>query len=260
MVSDAAGQQRFLRRRQPMGVFDAVLEQGQHQQTEADARHAAEQEQPVPAAHVHEAVEMLQHQTGEWRADQTGEGRGQKQHRGDAATIVLREPQCQVIQHAGGETGFHRTDHEAQGVELPFAVDEDHQCGRKAPGHHDPGDPATGADLVQHHVARHFENHVTDHEQPGAEAVGGVAQAQVSLQLELGEADVDAIEKREQVADHDQRHQAPGDLADQGLFFIVANGRAHADLQCIEAHCGSPGGLPLGCPIVFVVWFRGYFL
>ncbi|MNO83676.1 hypothetical protein D3C76_749950 [compost metagenome] len=208
----------------------------------------------MPAAHLQHTVEVLQHQARERRAHQACERRRQEQHRGDAPAIVLREPQRQVIQHAWGKTRFHRTNHETQGVELPFAVDEDHERGGQAPGHHDPGNPATGADLVQHHVAWHFENHITDHEQSGAEAVGGVAQAQVGLQLKLGKADVDAVEKREQVANHDQRHQAPGDLADQGFFFIVVNGRARAGLQCIQAHCGSPGGLPLGCPIVFVVW------
>ncbi|MND88853.1 hypothetical protein D3C80_808890 [compost metagenome] len=246
MLSDTAGQQSLLRRRQPMGVFDAVLEQGQHQQTEADTRHATEQEQPVPATHLQHTVKVLQHKARERRAHQAGERRRQEQHRGDAPAIVLREPQGQVIQHARSETRLHRADHEAQHVELPFAVDEHHGRRGQAPGHHDPGDPAPGADLVQHHVAGHFENHITDHEQPGTQAVSGIAQAQVGLQLKLGEADVDSVEKGEQVADHDQRHQAPGDFADQGFFFVVANGRARAGLQCIKAHCVSPGGLPVG--------------
>ncbi|MNI54090.1 hypothetical protein D3C73_1089680 [compost metagenome] len=159
---------------------------------------------------------------------------------------MLREPQREVIQHAWGETGLHRTDQEAQRVELPFAGDEHHQCGGQPPRHHDSCDPAPRTNLVQHHVARHFEDHVADHEQSGAQAIGGITEAQVSLQLELGETDVDTIEEREQVADHDQRHQSPRDLADQGFFFVVIDGRVRTRLQYIEAHSVSPGGLPVG--------------
>ncbi|MNF60063.1 hypothetical protein D3C84_416680 [compost metagenome] len=246
MLGNAARQQSLLRRRQPLGVFDAVLEQGQHQKAKTDAGQAAEQKQPMPTAHLQDAIEVLQHQPGERRTDQAGASRGEKQHRGDAPAIVLWEPQCQVIQHTRSEARFHRTDHEAQGIELPFAVDEDHGRSGQSPGHHDPGDPASGADLIQHHVARDFEQHVTDREQPRAQTIRGVTQAEVSLQLELGEADVDAVEKREQVTDHDQRHQSPGDFADQGFFGVNNRGRARAGLQDIKAHRVSPGGLPVG--------------
>src|SRR5262249_55307782 len=65
-----------------------------------------------------------------------------------------------------------------------------------------------------------------DHEQARTETVGGVAEADVDLQLRLGEADVDAVEEGEEVTDHDERHQPPGHLADQrGAGFRRHRGR-----------------------------------
>ncbi len=181
MPGDTARQQSLLRRRQPVGIVDTVLEQTQHQQAKANAGQAAEQEQPVPAAHLQHTVKVCQHQSGERCAHQPGERRGKKQHRGDTPAIVLGKPQGQVIQHTRCKTGLHRANDKPQRIELPFAVDKDHRRRRRAPGHHDPGDPTPRTDLVQHHVARHLEQHIPNHEQPRTQSVGGVAEAQVGL-------------------------------------------------------------------------------
>nr|GFB37303.1 hypothetical protein [Tanacetum cinerariifolium] len=147
MLGNAAGQMGFLGIGEPMRIRDPILEQLEHGETQRDARQAAEQEQPVPAAHVHYAV-----------------------HR-------------QVIEHARRETGFHGADDETQHVELPFGVDEHHERGRYAPGDHDPGDPAPCPDPVEHDVARHFKQHIADDEQAGAQAIRRVAQAQAPRDL-----------------------------------------------------------------------------
>jgi hypothetical protein len=46
-------------------------------------------------------------------------------------------------------------------------------------------------------------------------AVGRVREAQVALHLELGEADIDAVQVGEQVADQQKGQQSPVDLAVQ---------------------------------------------
>ena len=166
----------------------------------------------MPAGHAEHAVQVGQHQPGRRRADEAGKGGGEEQHRGDPAPVGGREPQRQKIQHAGREAGFHGADQEAQRVELPLVLHERHQRGGDAPRDHDARDPAPRADLVQHHVAGDFEQHVADREQAGADAVRRVGQRQAALQREFGEADVDAVEKGEQVADHDEGHDAPRHL------------------------------------------------
>ncbi len=55
--------------------------------------------------------------------------------------------------------------------------------------------PTPSPHFVQHHIARYFEQHVAHDEESGTEPIGGVAQRQVSLQLEFGKADVDAVEE-----------------------------------------------------------------
>lgn len=251
VLGDAAGEVGLLVIGQPVGIGDAIFEQFQDGETQGDARQAAEQEQPVPAAHLHHAIHAAEYEAGDGRAQQAGKCRGQEQGGSDAAAVGLREPQRQIEQHTRCEAGFHGADDEAQHVELPFGVDENHQSGGDAPGNHDAGDPATCADLVQHDVARHFEQYVTDDEQARAEAVRGVAQAQVGLQLELGEADVDTVEEGEQVADHDQRHQAPGDFADQRFFGAYNLGEAAVRVQNRDCHCGHSSGTSQREPYCF---------
>jgi hypothetical protein len=182
LLRDARRQQRTLFRRKPVRVFDTVLEHLQHDASEHDARQAPDQEQPVPAAHGQNAVHVGQHEPRDRRPEQARERRREEQHRGDAPTIGRRKPQRQVIQHAGRKPGLHRADQEAQRVELPLRLYEGHQRRGDPPRHHDAGDPAARADLVEHEVARHLEQHVADHEEARAQPVGGVAQAKVGLQ------------------------------------------------------------------------------
>ena len=76
---------------------------------------------------------------------------------------------------------------------------------------------------LQDHVARHFEDEVADEEDACAEAVDGVAELQVSRHLQLGEADVDPVEKGDDVADEQERDQVPGDLAPGRLLELPVN-------------------------------------
>ena len=215
---DLRGEVAALRRAEPVGVLHAILEPAQHQPAERQAGQAADQEQPMPAGLPQHAVHLAEDQARDRRADQAGHRRREEQHRRRAAAVAFREPQRQVVQHPRREARLHRADDEAQRVELPLGGDEHHGRRREPPRDHDACDPAPCADAVQQQVAGHLEDHVADHEQAGAESVGRVAQGQRALQLELREADVDAVEEREQVADHDQRHESPGDFADQRVM------------------------------------------
>ncbi|MND73681.1 hypothetical protein D3C80_652610 [compost metagenome] len=207
----------------------------------------------MPASNIHDAIHMAEYQARHWRPHQPRERRSQEQDGRNATTVVLRKPQRQVIENTRGKASFHRPDNETQRVELPFSGDEGHHRRGQPPGDHDAGNPAARADLVQHQVAGHFEQHIANHEQAGAQAIGGIAEAQVSLQLELGKTDVDAVEKGEQVADHNQWHEAPGDFTDQGLFHIDGS-RQGCPFEDIGFHGISTWAAPWGWPLVFVMW------
>ena len=58
LVGDAIGKQRLLIRCQPSGVLNAVLQHLENEATEPDARQTTNQEQPVPAPHPEDAVQV----------------------------------------------------------------------------------------------------------------------------------------------------------------------------------------------------------
>src|ERR1700712_4315154 len=96
---------------------------------------------------------------------------------------------------------------------MHWRLHEQHRRGNDRPGNHDPGNPYPGADPVQNQVARHFEKEVTDKEHPGPEAVHRIAQTQIGHHLQFGEVDVDPVQVGGEVAEDDERHDSPGDLA-----------------------------------------------
>jgi hypothetical protein len=76
---------------------------------------------------------------------------------------------------------------------------------------------------MQDQVARHFEDEIADEEDAGAQTVDGVAHVQGGQHLQLREADVHAVEIPAQVAQHDERHDAPADPA----VYVGARRRRH---------------------------------
>ena len=85
--------------------------------------------------------------------------------------------------------------------------------------------------LVQDQVAGDFRKEVADEEHAGAKSEHRLGKAERVLHRQFGEADIHAIEIGAEVAQHEHRHQTPGDLPD-GLM-----------LQRIDLRTGGCGGL-----------------
>jgi hypothetical protein len=79
--------------------------------------------------------------------------------------------------------------------------DERHRAGNDPPREHDAGDPLAGAEPLQQQIRRHLEHEVGDEEDAGAESVLRRRQPEILVHRQRGEADVDAIEVRDEVAD-----------------------------------------------------------
>jgi hypothetical protein len=105
-------------------------------------------------------------------------------------------------------------------VEAGRPFDEGHRRGNDAPRDHHAGYPQSRADLVKNDVGGHFEHEVAPEEDAGAEAEHRGGEAQVRLHRERREADVDPVDISDEVQQHDERHDAPGDPA-QGAFFQI---------------------------------------
>ncbi|MNI60459.1 hypothetical protein D3C73_1156770 [compost metagenome] len=134
-------------------------------------------------------------------------------------TAALRgEPVGEVENDPREEPGFGDAQQEAQDVEGLGVVGEHHRRRHQAPGDHDPTQPDLRAQAVQHVVARYFEERVADEEDARAKRERRIAQTGVRLQRRLGEADVGAIDERENVHQDQERQQtqpAFGDGAGQ---------------------------------------------
>ncbi len=66
---------------------------------------------------------------------------------------------------------------------------------------------------MQHDVARHLEGEVAEEEDACADSIDAVAELEIAQHLQLGEAYVYAVDIRDDVADHEDRHDVPCDLA-----------------------------------------------
>ncbi|MNZ88501.1 hypothetical protein D3C78_1073960 [compost metagenome] len=212
---------RLLLVAQPVHLFEALRQLAPDQDAQQGHRQPLDEKHPLPAMHAQIVVETFENPARQRSADHAGHRYGNGEQCGDLATPVSREPAVDVNQDAREEPGLGHAKEQAQGVE-PFGIgDQQHARGEQAPEHHQGRNPAPRADALQHQVAGYAEQRIGDEEQAGAEAVDGVADVQVDTHLQLGEADVDAVQVGEHVADQQDRHQSPGDLA----MHVVAGGQ-----------------------------------
>ena len=118
---------------------------------------------------------------------------------------------------------------EAHDVEAQRALHE-HRAGRDdPPGDHDARDPLARAEPVQREVAGDLEEEVGDEEHAGAEAVDGAREAEVGLELVLGEGDVHPVQVGDDVEAQQDGHESGGDPAHRpGLQFGGLLARFHA--------------------------------
>jgi hypothetical protein len=68
---------------------------------------------------------------------------------------------------------------------------------------------------VQREIAGHLEEEVGDEEHAGAEPVDGPREAEIGLELVLGEGDVHPVQVGDDVEAQQDGHEADSDLADR---------------------------------------------
>ena len=100
-----------------------------------------------------------------------------------------------------------------------------------APGDDDAADPDARSDLVQHDVAGDFEGEVAEEEDAGANSIDAVAELEITQHLKFGEAYVNAVDVGNDVADHEDRHDAPCDLAVKRVADTIGGG-FRRDIGC----------------------------
>ena len=158
-----------------------------------------------------DAAEHGHDPAGDRRADGVGDRDRRHEEPDRARPLPRREPVRQVQDHAREEARLGGAEQEAHDVEARRPLHERGAGGDDPPGEHDPRDPLARAELVQREVARDLEEEVRDEEDARAEAVDRAGEAEVGLELVLGERDVHPVEVGDDVEDQERRHQPRGD-------------------------------------------------
>ena len=217
---------------QPVRLFRPVGQIEPGDDAEQHRGDALDDEQPLPAPQAHHAVEPEQ-QARDRRADHGGNGNGDGEGGEEPRAIFRRIPVGQIENDAGEEAGFRHAEQEAQHVEAHLAADGRHQRRDDAPGHHDAGDPAAGAEFLQREIARHLEDEIADEEDAGAPGEDQRRELQIRVHGQRGEAEIDAVEIGKEIGQHQKRDQPPRDRADGGGFDLAfgwRGGLAHGFL------------------------------
>jgi hypothetical protein len=227
---------------EPGGLGRAVgeVEEGDHADDHRDQ--ALDHEHPLVSPQAEEAVE-LHEGARERAADDVRERQAHVEQRGRLRPAAAREPVGEVQDHAREEAGLGDAEEEAEDVEHRRPRGEHEQRGHDAPGHHDPRHPPSRSDLVHDQVRGHLEDRVADEEQAGPEGVGRGREPGVDLEGLLGEADVGAIDERDDVHQQQERQQSLQRLARRGLggrgVRLVAPGDGRPPGNAVRGHCFS---------------------
>ena len=190
-------------------------------------RQRLEDEQPLPAGQAVHALERMQDVAGERPTDNASQRNRHEEERERLGAPCRRKPVRQIKDHARCESSLGDTQQKAQDIEGRGRLDEDEAGRNHRPRQHDASEPVTCAHFVQHEIARYLEDEIAEKENACAKAVDGFAKAQVIEHLQLRKAHVDAIEIRAQVAQHQERYQAPSDFCVRLCFEARRIGERH---------------------------------
>ena len=203
--------------RQKLRLFRGIVEIKEGDDAGNDGRDTRGEEYPFPSGITKETIQIEQH-AAERRADGIGKRAENHEQADHAAAIIAWEPERHQEEHTGEEARFAKPEQEAQDVKHRGVLRIGKRDGDGAPGNQNTGKPFAGAETVEEQVARHFEDEVTDEEQRSAKAIGIFAEAQRVDHLQLGIADILAVDIGDEIEKAKKRHQPPGDLRDKGFF------------------------------------------
>ena len=151
------------------------------------------------------AVEV-EERAGDGPHEDAAEGGRDVEAADGAGTLFRREPLHEVEDDSREEACLCHAEEEAGDVELHGCADEEHADGDEAPGEHDAGEPAAGAETVEREVGRHFTDGVAEEEDASAEAVDRAAEVQGLVHLQGREGDIGAVHVGAAVAECDERN------------------------------------------------------
>jgi hypothetical protein len=176
----------------------------------------------LPAGQAASAGEAGHQPSRDRAAENAAKGACEK-HDGDRPSHARRTvPAGEVIDHARGETGFEDTEQKTHSIKHRYVAYEQHARRSDPPQNHDAAEGFPRADSRQHQVAGDFKQYVSDEKDTGAYAIGRVGKSEIALHLEFGEADIDSVQIRKDIAKQQKRQQPPVELVVKGADVICS--------------------------------------
>ena len=212
---------------QPFRIDYPVIETKQNDDAENDRGYGFENEKPLPSRDTLAAGKMVQNIAGERAADDPGDwdsGHQQCHHLGPP---MRWEPVGEIENHAREKSGLRDAEQKADWCRTPMECAQGQYSRNDSPGNKHSADPDPRAQLVKDDVARNLEQEISKEKDAGAESIYAVTEFQVAHHLQFGKADIHPVEISDDVAEEQNRHNPPGDLA------IKRAGSGHGgDVRC----------------------------
>src|SRR6185295_11658025 len=165
----------------------------QDNECEYACRQALEQEQPLPAVELGEAVELKQ-KARKRRTDDKGERQADEKIRRHPGAIGGREPQCQIKDDAGIQAGLGGSQSEAKDVEADWSLDQRIGGGERTPDEQNREDPASGTKTHEDEIGRNLKQRIAQEEDAGPEAILRIGKTQIAVHRQRSKRYVHAIE------------------------------------------------------------------
>jgi len=163
-------------------------------------------------------VNVIEDESGQRCAKDAGERQaGQKESDG-LRLFALAEPVGEIEDDSGEVAGFGESQEKTKDVELGNILDEASEGGENSPGDDDARQPDARPEFVQQQIAGNFEEKVSNEKDAGKKPELLGADAEVTVHGKCGEADVDAVEERDDIEEEDKGKDAKLQLANGGRF------------------------------------------
>src|ERR1035437_5154065 len=129
--------------------------------------------------------------------------------------MMRRKPVAQVKNDPRKKSSLRQPQQKPQHIKADRPTREGHRHRNQPPRNHHAPNPEPRAHLVQDHGRRNFEREVAEKENPRPQPEHLRRQPDLLVHGQRGEPDVDPIEKRYKIKQHQERDQAPRNLANR---------------------------------------------
>src|ERR1700733_10821525 len=196
----------------------AVVEVKEHHDAEGKSGDGLDDEEPLPSSDSSAVGEVVQDIARKRSADYARDWISGHEERHHLRSPVGREPVGEIEHHTGEKASLSETQKKAARIELPGCMHKGCAARHDTPGNEYATQPNARSHPVKDQITRYLEYEVSDKKHAGTQTVNTVGELEVTHHLQLGEAHVDSIKVRHDVANQENRDDTPRDPGVERIF------------------------------------------